>query len=30
LFKSKGRTQSKKELLVFVTPRIITDKVGAR
>jgi type IV pilus assembly protein PilQ len=30
LFKSKGRTQSKKELLVFVTPRIISDKVGAR
>lgn len=30
LFKSKSRTQSKRELLVFVTPRIITDKVGTR
>ncbi|MFZ4478345.1 MAG: type IV pilus secretin PilQ [Rhodoferax sp.] len=30
LFKSRSRTQSKKELLVFVTPRIITDKVGTR
>jgi type IV pilus assembly protein PilQ len=30
LFKNKSRTQNKKELLVFVTPRIITDKVGTR
>ena len=30
LFKSKLRNSSKRELLVFVTPRIISDKVGAR
>jgi type IV pilus assembly protein PilQ len=30
LFKNRSRTQNKKELLVFVTPRIITDKVGNR
>jgi type IV pilus assembly protein PilQ len=30
LFKNKSRTQNKKELLVFVTPRIITDKIGTR
>ncbi len=30
LFKNKSRTQNKKELLVFVTPRIIADKVGTR
>ncbi len=30
LFKNNQRTQSKKELLVFVTPRIITDKTAAR
>ena len=30
LFKNKSRTQKKTELLVFVTPRIITDKVGTR
>jgi type IV pilus assembly protein PilQ len=30
LFKNKSRTQTKRELLVFVTPRIITDKVGTR
>lgn len=30
LFKNKAKTQVKKELLVFVTPRIITDKVGTR
>ena len=30
LFKSKLRNSSKRELLVFVTPRIISDKVSAR
>ena len=30
LFRNKSRTQTKKELLVFVTPRIITDKSGSR
>lgn len=30
LFKSKLRNSSKRELLVFVTPRIISDKNGAR
>jgi len=30
LFKTTTRTQVKKELLVFVTPRIITDRVGTR
>ena len=30
LFKNRSRTQVKKELLVFVTPRIITDNSGAR
>ena len=30
LFKNKTRAQSKRELLVFVTPRIITEKVGTR
>ncbi len=30
LFKSKLRNNSKRELLVFVTPRIISDKIGAR
>ena len=30
LFKNRSKTQVKKELLVFVTPRIITDKVGTR
>ena len=30
LFKSKTRLERKKELLVFVTPRIVTDKTGAR
>jgi type IV pilus assembly protein PilQ len=30
LFKNKSRTQNKKELLVFVTPRIITEKAGTR
>ncbi|MDP1999399.1 MAG: type IV pilus secretin PilQ [Rhodoferax sp.] len=29
-FKNRSRTQVKKELLVFVTPRIITDNSGAR
>jgi type IV pilus assembly protein PilQ len=30
LFKSKLRNSSKRELLVFVTPRIISDKNGTR
>ncbi len=30
LFKSKLRNSSKRELLVFVTPRIISDKIGTR
>ncbi len=30
LFRSKAKTQTKRELLVFVTPRIISDKVSAR
>lgn len=30
LFKNKSKTQVKKELLVFVTPRIITDKAATR
>lgn len=30
LFKNKARLEKKKELLVFVTPRIIADKSGAR
>lgn len=30
LFKNRAKTQVKKELLVFVTPRIITDNSGAR
>jgi type IV pilus assembly protein PilQ len=30
LFKNRSKTQVKKELLVFVTPRIITDNSGAR
>ena len=30
LFKTKSRTQTKKELLVFVTPRVITDKGSTR
>ena len=30
LFKNTARTQVKKELLVFVTPRIITEKTGTR
>jgi type IV pilus assembly protein PilQ len=30
LFKNRSKTQIKKELLVFVTPRIITDNTGAR
>lgn len=30
LFKNRSRLEKKKELLVFVTPRIITDRSGAR
>jgi type IV pilus assembly protein PilQ len=30
LFKTKTRRSSKKELLVFITPKVITDKVSAR
>jgi type IV pilus assembly protein PilQ len=30
LFKNKTRNQTKKELLVFVTPRMITERTGAR
>lgn len=30
LFKNRSKTKVKKELLVFVTPRIITDNVGVR
>ena len=30
LFKNKAKLEKKKELLVFVTPRIITDRSGAR
>ena len=30
LFKNRSRFEKKKELLVFVTPRIITDRTGAR
>lgn len=30
LFKTKTRTTSKRELLVFITPRMITDKVSSR
>ena len=30
LFKNRSRQEKKKELLVFVTPRIITDRSGAR
>jgi type IV pilus assembly protein PilQ len=30
LFKNKSQLRTKKELLVFVTPRIITDKIGTR
>lgn len=30
LFKNREKTQNKKELLVFVTPRVITERTGAR
>ncbi|MBH2020057.1 type IV pilus secretin PilQ [Polaromonas sp.] len=30
LFKSRERTSSKKELLVFITPKMITDRAAAR
>jgi type IV pilus assembly protein PilQ len=30
LFKTKTRTASKRELLVFITPKMITDRVSAR
>ena len=30
LFQSKTRSDKKTELLVFVTPRIITEKTGTR
>lgn len=30
LFKNKARLQKKKELLVFVTPRIVADRIGSR
>jgi type IV pilus assembly protein PilQ len=30
LFKNNAKTKSKRELLVFVTPRIIADKTGSR
>ena len=30
LFKNRSKLERKKELLVFVTPRIITDRVGTR
>lgn len=30
LFKTKTRTTSKRELLVFITPKMITDRVSAR
>ena len=30
LFKSKTRTSSKSELLVFITPKMISDKAAAR
>ena len=30
LFQTKSRTDKKTELLVFVTPRIITEKTGTR
>ena len=30
LFKNNAKTKTKRELLVFVTPRIITDKAGSR
>jgi type IV pilus assembly protein PilQ len=30
LFKNQARTQQKKELLVFVTPRVITERSGVR
>ncbi len=29
LFKNKARQQKKKELLIFVTPRIIVDRVAS-
>jgi type IV pilus assembly protein PilQ len=30
LFKNKTRRTSKKELLIFITPKIVTDKISAR
>jgi type IV pilus assembly protein PilQ len=30
LFKTKGRSTEKTELLVFITPKIVTDRVSNR
>jgi len=30
LFKSNSRTNDKTELLVFITPKIVTDRLSAR
>ena len=30
LFKNKARTSSKKEMLVFITPKMIADRAAAR
>jgi len=30
LFKTKGRTADKSELLIFLTPRVITDRSAVR
>jgi type IV pilus assembly protein PilQ len=30
LFKTTGRTRDKTELLIFITPKIVTDRVASR
>jgi type IV pilus assembly protein PilQ len=30
LFKSKGRVSNKQEMLIFITPKMIADRLGAR
>jgi type IV pilus assembly protein PilQ len=30
LFKNRQRSSNKQEMLVFITPRMITDRMGAR